>query len=594
MNNKQINRILIKFYFKDYKKYFLGITFLTILYILGYVGSAFLMQTTMTNYALNIEYFFLYFLGFAIMCYLLMTLFDIGIMFLSNKVAHKIENDLAMTINQKLKLLSISFFEQNKPGELFTKALTDPQMIKNSLTMYYEKMNALVIGGIGFGIALMVINPYVMLISIAVYGIIMLPSLIIFKKAYLYKKKTRDVTGQVNDYVEEMIRTRNTINDYNAKKYFINEYKNKINNIQKTWINSEFLSILPFPLSVAANRLMVASIAFSYLLFTMHNVHLPSGFMSNFIQQSINGIIQQVPNFAPLVTLSFSTILWGQYVTDVVQIAPNTISGKTAFFKIYELLSMPKEKDESMLLKINNDGGIEIKIKNMSFKYKDDDVLKDINLVIPKNKKTAIIGPTGSGKTTLISLIMRFYDPNQGDILFNNESILNKKRDSVRQYLTSVLQEPYLFKRSIKDNFLIVKPEATMNQIEEICQSVGIHQTIIDLENGYDTIIDEKHGLSNGQKQLLTIARAMLRNAPIIILDEATSNIDGQTEKLVQLAMEKLIKNKTAIVIAHRLSTIIDADKIVMINNKQIVGVGTHQSLLATNKSYQALFKANN
>ncbi|WP_263817592.1 ABC transporter ATP-binding protein [Ureaplasma zalophigenitalium] len=588
-----MNKILCKFYLKDFRKYFLTISFLTLFFVISYVAASYLMQLATAKYGLNESNSFLMYFGLTIAGYVLMGLFNFGISLTSNKVAHKIEINLAMTINQKLRTMSIGFFEQNKPGELYTKALTDPQIIKNALTTYYEKINVLVIGGIGFGIALLVINPYVVLIAILAYLIVMIPSFVIVKKAYFYKTKTRKVTGEINDYVEELIRTRKTISEFDAQEHFINKYDQKIDDMKKSWIRSEFLSIIPFPLSVTANRVMGVVIAFTYLLFTIHNIHLPSGFMSNFITREINNEMIEVPNFAPLITLSFSAVLCGQYVTDLVQQTPTTLAGKTALVKIYELLSIPSEKDNREILKIDSSSGVDIQLKNLTFQYNSDVILDDISLHIPKNKTTAIIGPTGSGKTTLASLVMRFYDFQKGDILFNGISISNKARDSVRSYLTSVLQEPYLFKKTLYDNFWMVNKNVSKERIHEVCRMVGIHDTIMQLDHKYDTIMDEKHGLSNGQKQLITIARAMIKDAPVVILDEATSNVDVHTEQQIQKAMKKLIENKTSIVIAHRLSTIVEADQIVMLNNKKIVAIGRHEELLKTNEAYKKLFTNN-
>ncbi|MCV3734288.1 ABC transporter ATP-binding protein/permease [Ureaplasma miroungigenitalium] len=593
MNSRQMNKILCRFYLKDFRKYFLSISFLTLFFVISYVAASYLMQLATTKYGLNETNNFLMYFGLTIAGYVLMGLFNLGITQTSNKVAHKIEINLAMTINQKLKTMSISFFEQNKPGELYTKALTDPQIIKNALTTYYEKINVLVIGGIGFGIALLVINPYVVLIALAVYLIVMIPSFVIVKKAYFYKTKTRKVTGEINDYVEELIRTRKTISEFDAQEQFIGKYDEKIDNMKKTWIKSEFLSIIPFPLSVTASCVMGVVIAFSYLLFTIHHVHLPSGFMSNFITQEVSNQLIEVPNFAPLITLSFSSVLCGQYVTDLVQQTPTTLAGKSALVKIYELLSAPSEKDGHEKLRIDATNGIDIQLKDVTFQYNKDVILENISLHIPKNKTTAIIGPTGSGKTTLASLIMRFYDFQKGEIFFNDVAIKDKTRDSVRSYLTSVLQEPYLFKKSIYDNFFMVNKTVTKERIYEVCKMVGIHDTIMQLDDQYNTIMDEKHGLSNGQKQLITIARAMIKDAPVVVLDEATSNVDVHTEQQIQKAMKKLIANKTSIVIAHRLSTIVEADQIVMLNDKKIVAIGRHHDLLKTNESYKKLFNNN-
>ena len=272
------------------------------------------------------------------------------------------------------------------------------------------------------------------------------------------------------------------------------------------------------------------------------------------------------------------------------------ITNLSAADRIFEILDIePFIKDD---LDKDNIGTIkgEVEFKNVSFSYSEEQkdlVLKDVSFKIEKGEKIALVGETGAGKTTIVSLISRFYNPTSGEILIDNKNVLNYNLESIRIQMGIMLQDTFLFSTSIKENIRYGKLDATDEEIIEAAKAVNAHDFIMSLENGYDTMVNERGTrLSLGQRQLLSFARALLANPRILILDEATSNIDTQTEIIVQKGIEKLLSNRTSFVIAHRLSTIRDCDKIIVIDNGEITESGTHEELLNLKGYYYELYKA--
>lgn len=272
------------------------------------------------------------------------------------------------------------------------------------------------------------------------------------------------------------------------------------------------------------------------------------------------------------------------------------ITNLSAADRIFEILDIePFIKDD---LDKDNIGAIkgEVEFKNVSFSYSEEEkdlVLKDVSFKIEKGERIALVGETGAGKTTIVSLISRFYNPTNGEILIDNKNVLDYNLESIRSQMGIMLQDTFLFSTSIKENIRYGKLDATDEEIIEAAKAVNAHDFIMSLENGYDTMVNERGTrLSLGQRQLLSFARALLANPRILILDEATSNIDTQTEIIVQKGIEKLLSNRTSFVIAHRLSTIRDCDKIIVIDNGEITETGTHEELLNLKGYYYELYKA--
>ncbi len=265
---------------------------------------------------------------------------------------------------------------------------------------------------------------------------------------------------------------------------------------------------------------------------------------------------------------------------------------KAAAGRVFEILDMPQEDNPTQEKTAQTCGKVEF--QEVFFSYeKNKALIENLNLQVQPGQKVAIVGPTGAGKTTIVNLLMRFYDPVSGKILLDGEDIGTLSREEVRNCFAMVLQDTWLFRGSIYENVAYGKKDATLEQVVQVCKRTYCHSFIEALPQGYDTVIsDDSATLSGGQKQLLTIARVLLADKPVLILDEATSNVDTRTEILIQKAMDKLMKGRTCFVIAHRLSTIVNSDVILVLHNGQIIEQGTHQQLLAQNGFYEKLYKS--
>jgi ATP-binding cassette subfamily B protein len=299
--------------------------------------------------------------------------------------------------------------------------------------------------------------------------------------------------------------------------------------------------------------------------------------------------------FVPVVIAFVSYYrMFNNEVSQVANIFSTLQTTVAASERIFEFLEAEEQEDEkhkvAKLDCYNIKGNIEF--KNVNFGYTPEkQILYDLNVKIKGGQKIAVVGSTGAGKTTLVNLLMRFYEVNSGDILIDGVSIKDIKRETVRKLFGMVLQDTWLFEGSIKDNIAYGK-NSTKEEVIEVCKSAGIHHLIMSQPNGYDMILGDDSNFSSGEKQLITIVRAMLNNSPMLILDEATSSVDTRTEVLIQKAMDKLMKNRTSFIIAHRLSTIINADVILVMKDGRIVEKGNHKELLALNGVYSALYNS--
>ena len=264
--------------------------------------------------------------------------------------------------------------------------------------------------------------------------------------------------------------------------------------------------------------------------------------------------------------------------------------------RVFEFLDEVELTDESHLKKVLKKQNVKGKVefKNVSFTYDDNKTptIKNFSATAKPGQKIAIVGPTGAGKTTMVNLLMKFYEINDGDILIDGTSIHDLTRDNIHSLFTMVLQDTWLFEGTVKENIIYNRKNISHKRVEEVCKIVGVDHFIKTLPHGYDTILTDNESISAGQKQLLTIARGMIEDAPLLILDEATSNVDTRTEELVQKAMDNLTKGKTSFIIAHRLSTIKNADLILVMKDGNIVEQGTHEELLKLNGSYSSLYNS--
>ena len=298
------------------------------------------------------------------------------------------------------------------------------------------------------------------------------------------------------------------------------------------------------------------------------------------------GVIIAFITYVRLFTMPLSSI--AQEFTFI----QSALASSERVFEFLDEEEMSKEENKDKLLKNDVKGNIEF--KNVSFKYDDNGktIIKNFSADVKSGQKIAIVGPTGAGKTTMVNLLMKFYDIHDGDITIDGKSISNLTRENVHSLFTMVLQDTWLFEGTVKDNIRYNNSKITDKEIESVCKYIGLDHFIKTLPNNYDTVISENDNISAGQKQLLTIARGMCEKAPLLILDEATSNVDTRTEELVQKAMDKLMENKTSFIIAHRLSTIKNADLILVMNEGNIIEQGSHDELMKKDGFYAKLYNS--
>lgn len=592
MLNRKVNFTkmeLIKYYFKDFKKYFIFLTIVVVFWLATHIASIFLLQEATNAFSKNhsnIENV-LFFCGILIFVYVLSSFLQLLINEISIKVSYKIESHLSMLVINKLRYLPMKYFDINKSGEIFTKTLSDPSNVQNGLVNFYIEFNKMIFGGVGFGVALLVVSPYIALIGFVCFFGVMCLNIYFFKRSMKLTQLKRKALGEINAFMEEMINGQNVIENFNQQNFILKKYDEINNRLYKDWVKSQFASGMIFPWSIFSMRLMNTVVIVAYLLFSIAKIPLP-GIVNNI--DPISGAI----SFGGLVSVSLFSNFFADFFTMLGNTIPIFILARTSLAKIHELVSNKNEQDWNENLKIDSNNGIKVEFKNVVFNYDENQpTLKNINFVAKKNQKIAIIGPTGAGKTTITNLINKFYDINAGDILFNNESIINKSRTSVRNHISIVLQDTFLFGDSIFKNILNGNPKASEQDVVEAAKKAQIHDFISELKNGYQTIIDEKHNFSQGQKQLISIARAIISDAKIIILDEATSSIDSETEIKINKAIDNLLESRTSFIVAHKLSTIINADLILVVKDGEIIASGTHEELIKSSSFYKNLYEAN-
>lgn len=492
---------------------------------------------------------------------------------LISKVTAKVSKDFRNKLSQKINNLPLSYIDNTPTGDILSRVTNDVDLLGdtlNSSLSYSVTSIATVIGSI---IMMFNYSWKLTLVAIAIVPVSVLVISIVFKFSQKYFKLQQDQLGQINGHIEEIYSGHNVISIYNGQK----EAQDKFEVINKKLCSSTYKGNI---LSGLLHPIMNFFGNFGYAF-----IIIWGGIMS----------IQDI-TFVPVV-IAFVTY-YRMFNNEVSQVAnifstlQTTVAASERIFEFLEAVEQDDEKDKKLKLSVEDIKG-NIEFKNLNFGYAPEkQILFDLNTKIKAGQKVAIVGSTGAGKTTLVNLLMRFYEANSGDILIDGVKITDLKRENVRKLFGMVLQDTWLFEGTIKENIAYGNPKATDEDIINCCKYAGIHHLIMSQPNGYDCILNEETSLSGGEKQLLTIVRAMLHNAPMLILDEATSSVDTRTEVLIQKAMDKLLKNRTSFIIAHRLSTIVNADVILVMKDGRIVEKGSHKELLELGGVYSQLYKA--
>lgn len=505
--------------------------------------------------------------------YTLSWLFNCLAGFIMATVTNKFSQKLRKNLSHKINKLPLKYFDKNSYGDVLSRITNDVDTIGMSLNNSISDFVGAITLFIG-SIIMMFATNWIMAITGIVASLIGFALMIvILSKSQKYFLLQQQQLGELNGHIEEVYSGHDVVTVYNANKETTQKFDEINNKLYDSARKSRFLSGLMMPLMSFIG-------SFGYVAVCVVGAALV-----------INGNI----TFGVIVAFMIYIRLFTNPLSTIAQAMTYIQSTAAASERVFDFLDeeeMPSEKNITQKLLPGEVKGNVI-FDHVKFGYDEDKIIiKDFSANIKAGSKVAIVGPTGAGKTTMVNLLMKFYNINSGDIKIDNISIKDLTRENIHDLFVMVLQDTWLFKGTIKDNIRFNRDNITDEEIKKACKTVGMDHYIRSLSKGYDTMLEEVDNLSAGQKQLLTIARCMTSSAPLLILDEATSSVDTRTEELVQKAMDKLTEGKTSFIIAHRLSTIKNADLILVMNEGNIIEQGNHEELLKQNGFYAKLYNS--
>lgn len=484
---------------------------------------------------------------------------------ISQNVTYRLRNEL----KEKMNHIPIAFFDKNQSGNIMSIAINDADNVTTTLQQTLAELLSSVITVLGMIIIMLIISWKLTLIALLMIPVSFLVMRIIMPNAQKFMKGFLKSQGEQNGIIEECFTGQGVIKSFNAEDIMIEKFKIINENMYKTSWLAHFLGSSCMPIMQTIKTIIYVFIAITGALFVSKRT-LSIGDMQAFL------------TYAILFTTPINK--FGMILTELVTAAASAE-------RIFEILDLEEINDKSSNYK-NDEKEIKLVFEHVKFGYTPDRILiRDFSLKVNKGQTIAIVGHTGSGKTTLINLIERFYDINSGSIRLDGIDIRNMKRETLRKHISMVLQDVWLFSGTIYDNIKYGNENATEKEVYDAAKVAFVEDFVLKLPNGYNTILNEDmSNISEGQKQLITIARAFIADPEILILDEATSNVDSRTEMLIQKAMKALLKDRTSIVVAHRLSTIYGADNIVVMKDGDIVESGNHKQLINMRGIYSSIY----
>ena len=506
--------------------------------------------------------------------YLISAAFSFTEHILMANVSNRFAFNLRNRISKKINKLPLNYFDNHTTGNTMSIVTNDIDTITQSLNQSAASLVSAITLLTGSIIMMFKTNVLMALTGIgaSLFGFLFVG--IIISKSQKYFVARQKELGNLNGHIEEMYESLNIIKTYNGKKYADSKFDKYNNNMYKANFMSQFLSGLMPPMMGFIGNFGYVAVCIVGALLTM------------------NGTI----SFGVIVAFMSYIRLFTNPLNQIAQGLNALQSGAAASERVFEYVDEEEMKNEDNITEVlsNSDAKGNIEFKNVKFTYTGNDhpTIKGFSANVKSGQKIAIVGPTGAGKTTMVNLLMKFYDIDSGDILIDGKSIKNLTRENIHELFTMVLQDTWLFEGTVKENIKFNKDELTDRDIEKVCEIVGLDHYIKTLPKGYNSEINNANSVSAGERQLLTIARAMLENSPFLILDEATSNVDTRTEEVVQMAMDKLAENRTSFIIAHRLSTIKNADLILVMNHGDIIEQGTHEELMKQKGFYSELYNS--
>lgn len=513
-----------------------------------------------------------YYAGLMVVFYVVSSVLSYILSVLMIQISRKVVYQMRKDVFNRLMELPVGYFDTHQTGDIISRISYDIDTVNTSLANDIIQIFTTLITVVGAFFMMIVISPKLVLIfAFTVPLSVALTRFITGKTRPLFRMRSRRL-GELNGFVEEMISGQKTLKAYHQEENTIGRFDGKNEEAVEAYYRAEYYGSVVGPAVNFVNNLSLALVSmFGALLFLTGQMRI--GSISSFILYSrkFSGPINEAAN-----------------------IMSELQSALAAAERVFHMIDEPAETaDRTGALVLENVDG-DVLLENVSFGYtKDQKIIKGLNLHAASGKLVAVVGPTGAGKTTLINLLMRFYDVDDGRICVDGHGICDVTRASLRRAYAMVLQDTWLFEGTVFDNIAYGRQGTTLEEVTVAARAARIHPYIRRLPQGYDTVLtDEGTNISKGQKQLLTIARAMLLDAPMLILDEATSNVDTRTEQQIQQAMRRLMEHKTCFVIAHRLSTIQNADVILVVNHGEIVEQGTHGELMERKGFYFQMYQA--
>ena len=514
----------------------------------------------------------LFYCGLMLVFYVLSSGLSYLLSVLMVKISQKIVYQMRKDLVDKLLELPVRFFDSHQTGDIISRLSYDIDTVNSSLSNDLLQIAASAITVIGSFIMMLRISPPLILVFVVTVPISVLFIIYRTKKVRPLFRKRSAKLGELNGFVEEIISGQKTTKAYHQEQTMVGRFDQRNNEAVEAYYMADYYGSTVGPSVSFINNLSLTLISiFGSLLYLVGSVSL--GNLSSFV----------------LYSRKFSGP-----VNEMANIISELQSAAAAAERVFRMIDEPAEAADLPQAKPLEEVKGDVQMKDIQFGYEPDKVIiHDLNLHAKPGSLVAIVGPTGAGKTTIINLLMRFYDPQKGQILMEGRDSHDITRKSLRAAYTMVLQDTRLFYGSIYDNIAFSRPDATPQEVIEAAKAAKIHNYIMSLPDGYDTIVNgDGLNISQGQKQMLTIARAMLSDAKMLILDEATSNVDTRTEMQIQSAMRNLMKDKTCFVIAHRLSTVQNADTILVVQHGDIIEQGNHEQLMKKGGVYAGLYSS--
>lgn len=524
--------------------------------------------------------------------YLISSIFNYIQQYIMAGVAQNTVYDMRKEVNDKLNKLPLKYFDSRTNGEILSRITNDLDTIAGTLQQSLTQLITSVVTIVGIIVMMLTISPWLTLVTLITLPLSIFVTTGVAKKSQKYFKEQQKILGELNGHVEEMYTGHKVVKVFGHENKSIEEFNELNENLYGVGWKAQFISGIIMPLINFVNNIGYVLVCVIGGIFVTKG-RMKVGGVQAFIQYSrqFGQPIVQTANIANILQSTVAAAERVFEILDEVEEIPDKEDSKIVDFK--ENVIKERDKASNKLKTIGELKG-EVAFQHIKFGYKETiPLMEDMSIDVKQGQTIAIVGPTGAGKTTLVNLLMRFYEIQGGRITIDGVDIKDFKRGDLRAMFGMVLQDTWLFNGSIKDNIAYSKQDATFEEIVQAAKAAHAEHFIRTLPEGYDTIINEEaSNISQGQKQLLTIARVILRNPSILILDEATSSVDTRTEVQIQKAMNNLMKGRTSFVIAHRLSTIRDADLILVMNNGSIIEQGNHEELLEKKGFYADLYNS--